>query len=111
GARTCGQVLDRLGVRVLQGYGLTETTNFSTTMPRGLSDARYRELMVDAAIPSIGVAVHGNEVAVLRPDGTRADPGEIGELCMRGHNVMLGYTDPEATERVFEGGWFHSGDL
>jgi acyl-CoA synthetase (AMP-forming)/AMP-acid ligase II len=111
-ARTCAAVLDELGVRVLQGYGLTETTNFSTTMPDGLSDAAYRRLMIDAAIPSIGVALHGNEVAVLRPDGSRAPAGEIGEICMRGHNVMLGYVDnEEATREAFMHGWFHSQDL
>jgi acyl-CoA synthetase (AMP-forming)/AMP-acid ligase II len=68
--------------------------------------------MVDTEIPSIGVAVHGNDLAVLRADGTHAAPGEIGEICMRGHNVMLGYTgNEEATREAFRSGWFHSQDL
>jgi acyl-CoA synthetase (AMP-forming)/AMP-acid ligase II len=51
-------------------------------------------------------------VAVLRPDGSRAEPGETGEVCMRGHNVMTGYRgNPQATREAFRGGWFHSGDL
>ncbi len=111
-ARTCAAVHTNLGVRVLQGYGLTETTNFSTTMPVGLPEDDYRRLMIDAEIPSIGIALHGNEVAVLRRDGSLAAPGEVGEICMRGHNVMLEYLDNEASTRAaFRDGWFHSQDL
>src|ERR1043166_1313363 len=111
-ARTCASVLENLGVCVLQGYGLTETTNFSTTMPAGLPEDTYRKLMVTRDIPSIGVALYGNEVAVLRPDGTRCEAGEVGEICMRGHNVMTGYAGNEALNReAFKGGWFHSQDL
>ncbi|MFI0214189.1 class I adenylate-forming enzyme family protein [Streptomyces lydicus] len=109
---TARAVHERWGVRILQGYGLTETTNFSTTMPRGLSDAAYRTLMLDCDIPSAGTALYGNEVAVLRPDGQRAEPGERGEVCMRGHNVMSRYQgNPEATAEAFADGWFHSQDL
>ncbi|CRK61873.1 Fatty-acid-CoA ligase FadD7 [Alloactinosynnema sp. L-07] len=109
---TARAVLDRVGVPVLQGYGLTETTNFSATMPRGLTPERYRALMVDTDIPSIGVAFPGNEVAVLGPDGHPVPFGEVGELCMRGHNVMNGYLhNPDATREAFAHGWFHSQDL
>lgn len=110
--RTARAVSDNFGARVLQGYGLTETTNFSTTIPTGLPDALYRRVILDADIPSIGVALYGNEVAVLREDGTPSLPGETGEICMRGHNVMLGYAgNPLATAEAFRGGWFHSQDL
>ncbi|GGS10285.1 acyl-CoA synthetase [Streptomyces nojiriensis] len=109
---TARAVCDRWGVRVLQGYGLTETTNFSTTMPRGLSEAGYRALALDSDIPSVGTALYGNEVAVIRADGRRAEPGETGEICMRGHNVMSRYQgNPVATAQAFAGGWFHSQDL
>jgi acyl-CoA synthetase (AMP-forming)/AMP-acid ligase II len=111
-ARTAANVLDKLGARVIQGYGLTETTNFSTMMPADLTDEEYRALMIDNAVPSVGTALFGNEVAVLRSDGSAAEPGESGEVCMRGHNVMLGYLDnPSANAEAFAGGWFHSGDL
>jgi acyl-CoA synthetase (AMP-forming)/AMP-acid ligase II len=110
--RTAAEVRERFGRPVLQGYGLTETTNFSTTMPRGLPDADYRRYMIDCEIPSIGVAIEGNEVAVLRRDGTAAADGEAGEIVMRGHNVMNGYARNEtATREAFDGDWFHSGDL
>jgi acyl-CoA synthetase (AMP-forming)/AMP-acid ligase II len=111
-SRTAQALNEQLGSRVLQGYGLTETTNFSCTMPRGLGDASYRRLTCDSEIPSIGPALFGNEVAALRPDGSRAGDGEIGEIAMRGFNVMLGYAgNRPATEDAFRDDWFHSGDL
>jgi acyl-CoA synthetase (AMP-forming)/AMP-acid ligase II len=101
-----------MGVRIVQGYGLTETTNFSTTMPPDLSMEAYQRLMEECEIPSIGTAVYGNEVRVLTPEGTIAAPGKVGEICIRGHNVMTRYVGNEAaTEEAFRGGWFHSQDL
>ncbi|MEO3871115.1 class I adenylate-forming enzyme family protein [Nonomuraea sp. B12E4] len=109
---TARAVTAKLGARVLQGYGLTETTNFSATMPADLSPEDIRRFLTEADIPSIGVAVPGNEMAVLAEDGTRAGVGEIGEICVRGHNVMSRYAgNPAATAAAFAGGWFHSQDL
>ncbi|HEU0298648.1 MAG TPA: class I adenylate-forming enzyme family protein [Longimicrobium sp.] len=111
-ARTAREVEDQLRTRVMQGYGLTETTNFSTTMPPGLPCDAYRRLMLEAEIPSVGVALYGNEVAVLTPGGAPAAPGEVGEICMRGHSVMTRYAgNPQATAEAFRHGWFHSQDL
>jgi acyl-CoA synthetase (AMP-forming)/AMP-acid ligase II len=105
-------VWERWGARVLQGYGLTETINFSTTLPQGLSEAVYCRQILDAAIPSIGVAVHGNEIAVLDNKCQPVPYGQEGELCVRGHNVMDRYVgNPEATAEAFRHGWFHTGDL
>jgi acyl-CoA synthetase (AMP-forming)/AMP-acid ligase II len=111
-ARTARSVVDRLGVPVIQGYGLTETTNFSTTIPTDLPPASYRRLVLEADIPSIGTALSGNEVAVLTASGGHAASGEVGEICMRGHNLMTRYAaNPAATEEAFRHGWFHSGDI
>jgi acyl-CoA synthetase (AMP-forming)/AMP-acid ligase II len=99
-------------VRVLQGYGLTETTNFATTMPRDVSAQLSRRLCDETGVPSIGTALFGNEVAVLTPAGDLAAAGKQGEICMRGHNVMTRYVgNPAATASAFRHGWFHSGDL
>ena len=52
------------------------------------------------------------EVRVVRPDGTPCDPGEEGEIVMRGPGMMVGYwNNPEATAEVVRDGWLHSGDL
>ena len=109
---TAQRVAEQLGAKVHQGYGLTETTNFSATVPSDISDAAYRRLVRDAGIPSIGTAVYGNDMCVLRSDGRPAALEEIGEICMRGHNVMIGYAgNVDATSEAFRDGWFHSGDL
>jgi len=106
------RVVAAYGVRVLQGYGLSETTNFSTTVPAKLSDAVYRVVALEAKIPSVGVALHGNDVEIIAPDGTVLGERQQGEICMRGHNVMDGYAgQPELTAEAFSGGWFHSDDL
>ena len=112
GAGTARQVCERIGKRIVQGYGLSETTNFSTLMPRDLEPDEYRCVMLESSIPPVGVPVFGNEVAVLDPGGAPVADGKTGEICMRGHNVMAGYfDDPEATAQAFRGGWFHSGDI
>ena len=111
-ARTARAVKEAFGVTILQGYGLSETTNFSTTMPPDLSQDALNTLLYDADIPSIGTALYGNEVAVLAADGERAAPGDVGEICMRGHNVMMRYAGNDtATVEAFRRGWFHSQDL
>lgn len=109
---TARSALRRFGVRVVQGYGLTETVNFSTTMPPALPKDLYRQLTLDAEIPSIGTPLYGNEVAVIDADGETLPAGECGELAVRGHNVMLGYVgNPSATAEAFRHGWFHTQDL
>ncbi|MEV6421251.1 long-chain fatty acid--CoA ligase [Streptomyces sp. NPDC051662] len=109
---TARSVAERLQVPIVQGYGLTETTNFATTMPHGLTEELYRRLVLDEGIPSVGVPLRGTGLVVLREDGTRAAPGEVGEVCMRGPHVMSRYEgNPEATGRAIREGWFHSQDL
>lgn len=73
-------------------YGLTEAFR-STYLPPAEVDRRP---------DSIGMAIPGAEILVLRPDMTACPPGEIGELVHRGPTVALGYwNDPEATARVY----------
>ncbi|MEV0238065.1 class I adenylate-forming enzyme family protein [Nonomuraea sp. NPDC050786] len=111
-AATARLVHERFNVRILQGYGLTETTNFSTTMPPDLTEEAYRRLSLEPEIPSVGIPIPGNEVAILNMEGKRVEPGNVGEICMRGANVMSRYVNNEAaTAEAFRGGWFHSQDL
>jgi len=110
--------MDELGARVVHVYGLTETYGpYSVCEEQrdwaGLDiDDRVRLL----ARQGVGMVVTDGLRVVTEDDGelhdVPADGETIGEIVMRGNNVMAGYfDDDEATEEAFRGGWFHSGDL
>lgn len=87
---------------LVEGYGLSETSPLATvTIP-------------DSVIKpgSIGPEIFGCQVRIMRDDLTFAEDGEIGELVVRGHNVMKGYHKNRlATQQAFTNSWFHSGDM
>ncbi|RZI80229.1 MAG: long-chain fatty acid--CoA ligase, partial [Rubrivivax sp.] len=95
------------GNAIVEGYGLTECSPIVTQAP------------VDISKPgpifsgSIGVPVPSTEVRMRREDGSWADIGEPGELCVRGPQVMKGYWNrPEATAEVIDkDGWLATGDI
>jgi len=108
---TARAVHDRFGIRVVQGYGMSEATNFSCTMPVDLGDDAYRRLVLGGPAP-VGIALPGNEVAILGPGDAPVAPGDYGDVCVRGENVMLGYVgDAAATAEVLRGGWLRTGDI
>ncbi|HMC52672.1 MAG TPA: AMP-binding protein, partial [Acidimicrobiales bacterium] len=85
------------------GYGLTETSSV-TTMNTGEDYVRKPE--------SVGPPVPVCEVKVVDEAGAGVPLGEVGELWIKGPNVVRGYwNNPEATAATFEGGWLHSGDV
>lgn len=85
------------------GYGMTETSALAI----GNGGADYQ-----AKPDSIGLPAAVVDVRVVDPMGDELPPGEVGELCVRGPNVILGYWNkPEATAQTFVGGWLHTGDL
>jgi fatty-acyl-CoA synthase len=93
--------LDR-GVTMQQAYGMTEASPGATVLDS--ADAVRK-------VGSAGRPVFFTDVRVLRPDGTRADPGEVGEIVIQGPNVMAGYwNEPEQTAAAVREGWYHSGD-
>src|SRR2546423_2169611 len=86
---------------VIEGYGLSESTCRSTFNP---PDERRRP-------GSCGMAI-GNEMKVVDEEGREMPDGEPGEIVLRGENIFKGYhKNMEATERAFQGGWFHTGDI
>jgi long-chain acyl-CoA synthetase len=92
----------KYNVSILEGYGLSETSPVATF------NLMYRP----RKIGSIGLAISGCEVKVVDGDDNEVPPGEVGEIVVRGYNVMKGYYKrPEATEEAFRGGWFHTGDM
>jgi long-chain acyl-CoA synthetase len=99
------------GLRILHGYGLSETTCYSCFLPTSLSDADHRRWMREHGYPSIGVPIGPNEMAIHDPQGQEVADGEKGEIVIRGHNVMIGYFQrPDANAETFKHGWFRSGD-
>jgi fatty-acyl-CoA synthase len=107
--------LEELNFRVVHVYGLTETYGPITVSPEpdGFAEldaaARARVLARQGqAYPTADLVrvVDAGDADVPRDGAT------MGEVVMRGNNVMLGYhDDPEGTAQAFRGGWFHSGDL
>ena len=98
------------GIPVRHLYGLSEVTAVATMLPT-LPDCERRSWYVDHGFPSIGCAVPHVEVQIHDADGRECPAGARGEIVIRGATVMGGYAErPEATERAFDGGWFHSGD-
>jgi long-chain acyl-CoA synthetase len=92
------------GVVILEGYGLSETASTTTFN----INAEQRKVL------SIGKPIWGVEVRVVDEDDNELPPGtdNVGEIVIRGHNVMKGYyKKPEATAEAFRDGWFHTGDL
>jgi long-chain acyl-CoA synthetase len=90
------------GAKVMEGYGLSETS------PVACSNHPDRERKPG----SIGTPIEGVEMRIVDEDGNEVARGEVGEIAIRGHNVMKGYwRRPEATAEAMRGGWFHSGDM
>ena len=93
-------------VELLHLYGTTETAPIVTGL-------RHEEdLLDDPRIRSCGQPVPGVEVELRDPLGEPVATGEVGELVVRGANVMLGYWNkPAATADVLQNGWYRTGDL
>jgi long-chain acyl-CoA synthetase len=86
-----------------QGYGATETSSVSTS--NSAEDYLARP-------DSVGVAVPCVDLKVVDADGNALPAGEVGELWIRGPNVVMGYWGkPEATADSFTDGWYHTGDV
>ena len=96
------KVWEERGVALQQGYGMTETSPAVLTLDRG--DARRKA-------GSSGKPVLHTEVRIVKPDGSEAGVGELGELWVRGPNVTPGYWNrPDANQSSFTDGWLHTGD-
>ncbi|WP_151523832.1 long-chain-fatty-acid--CoA ligase [Serinicoccus kebangsaanensis] len=99
---------ETFGATILEGYGLSETSPV----------ASFNHPDSERKAGSIGIPIRGVEMKLVGPDGAEVgdsdeeDP-QIGEICIRGENIMKGYWDrPDATgEAIDADGWFHSGDL
>ena len=102
-----------IGCRAYVGYGLTETTPFIViARPKPhleVDDKTRQSYQVKTGLPLVGVRIR-----VVDESGDDVPPDEktIGEIVVRGNQVMKGYLkDPEGTEAVIVDGWFHTGDM
>jgi fatty-acyl-CoA synthase len=96
------KVWEARGVALQQGYGMTETSPAVLTLDR--EDAARKA-------GSAGKPVLHTEVRIVRPDGSDADVGELGELWVKGPNITPGYWNrPDANASSFTDGWLHTGD-
>ncbi|GAA6525530.1 long-chain fatty acid--CoA ligase [Intrasporangium sp. DVR] len=92
----------KFDAQILEGYGLSETSPVASfNMP----DRPTKPGTIGRSIP-------GCEMKLVDLDGNDTPPGEIGEIAIRGENVMKGYwRKPEATAEAIPDGWFRTGDL
>jgi long-chain acyl-CoA synthetase len=93
---------EKFDCKILEGYGLSETSPV----------ASFNHPDRERKPGSIGTPIRGVEMKVVDEDGNEVAQGEVGEVVIRGHNVMKGYWNrPDATAEAIRDGWFHSGDL
>jgi long-chain acyl-CoA synthetase len=93
---------DKFGVRVLEGYGLSETSPLAT----------FNHFEKPSRPGTVGQAIFGVEVKCFDDDDNEVARGEPGEVVIRGTNVMKGYYKrPKETAEAFRSGWFHTGDI
>ena len=93
---------ERTGCTLAQGWGLTETSPVATMSPAGIDFNN-----------SIGLPVPSTEISIRDESGSPLAIGEVGEICVRGPQVMRGYWNrPDETAKVMlEGGWLRTGDI
>jgi long-chain acyl-CoA synthetase len=94
---------DRMfGLRVLEGYGLTETSPI----------ACFNQFELPSKPGTVGQPLMGLDIKCFDDNDMEVPRGTRGEVVIRGHNVMKGYyKQPEATAEAFRNGWFHTGDI
>jgi long-chain acyl-CoA synthetase len=93
---------EKFGCIILEGYGLSETSPVASFN----HPDRVRKP------GSIGTPIEGVQMRLIDDDGNTVLDGEIGEIAIRGHNVMKGYWGkPEATAEAIRDGWFRTGDM
>ena len=98
------RAIEALGCDLWQGYGMTEAAPSVTFLTA--EDHR-----LGRALRSVGQPIRGVQVEIRDPHGTPVGATEVGEICVRGPNVMLGYWNrPEATESALVDGWYRTGD-
>ncbi|RCJ32500.1 long-chain fatty acid--CoA ligase [Nostoc minutum NIES-26] len=91
----------KYGIVIHEGYGLTETSPFAAYN----HNLKYK-------LGSVGTSIANVEIKIVDGNGYEVQAGELGEIVIKGPNVMLGYWNrPFETAEVIKNGWFHTGDI
>ncbi|MEA1959925.1 MAG: AMP-binding protein [Bacillota bacterium] len=94
------QFLEKFGLEIREGYGLTESAGMSTG-----------NLNVPNKLGSIGVPLPSQQIEIMDSDNNTLPAGSHGEICIKGDSIMLDYLNqPEATQETIKDGWLHTGD-
>ncbi len=106
GAAMPGEIMrgfeEAFGCKILEGYGLSETSPV----------ASFNHPDKERKVGSIGTPIKGVEMKVVDDDGNDVEQGEVGEIVIKGHNVMKGYWGrDDATKESIKDGWFFTGDM
>ena len=102
---------EKFGLRIVHGYGLSETTCYSCFVPVSLNKEEHFRWQNEYGFPSIGIPVECNDMDIQNERGESLPENTKGEIVIRGHNVMKYYfNNDEANEKTFEFRWFRSGD-
>jgi acyl-CoA synthetase (AMP-forming)/AMP-acid ligase II len=102
---------EQTGLPLVQGWGLSEYTNFACCLSPLDASSRHRHLLFGREYPSVGAALSPTEVTVRDASGAEGAEGALGELWVRGPSLMLGYfRDEAATRAALSGDWLRTGD-
>ena len=95
------QFRNRMGHDLLQAFGMTECEGFLSNRPSGPNRNR-----------TVGKPAEGITLRLVDDDGNDVEPGQAGEILLKGDSVMTGYwEDPEHTREALQDGWLHGGDI
>lgn len=95
--------LREAGMEFTEGFGMTETAPIAACL-------QPEDVVAHAG--SIGRPAQFNDFRIVNEEGEQVPLGEVGELCVRGPNVFIGYWNkPDETAKALRSGWFHTGDL
>ncbi len=101
------RAMQMLDCRFYQSYGMTEMSSVVTAL---LAEDHFIDN--GSHLRSVGRPIPGAAVKTVRDDGSLCDPGEIGEILVRGNGKMIEYyKNPEGTQQVFDHGWYRTKDM
>jgi acyl-CoA synthetase (AMP-forming)/AMP-acid ligase II len=104
------QAMEKIGCDFIGGYGQTETSPLATVMP--IADHILDSPEKVQRLRSVGKEATNVWVKIADDNDNELPPGEIGEIVVKGDNVMKGYwRNPEETAETLKGGWCHTGDM